>query len=130
MGRAALLGGVREPAQSRARLPASAPGASRAGLAHLAAAEGLTPAGRGGRGLLATPPQLLTSRENARLGEGELQEDSAAVVPVVPVEVRWACAAHLPALMERYGLSPALPVACGRSCPRWCLLPGVVVALS
>lgn len=43
MGRAALLGGVREPAQSRARLPASAPGASRAGLAHLAAAEGLTP---------------------------------------------------------------------------------------
>lgn len=118
MGRAALLGGVREPAQSRARLPASAPGASRAGLAHLAAAEGLT------------PPQLLTSRENARLGEGELQEDSAAVVPVVPVEVRWACAAHLPALMERYGLSPALPVACGRSCPRWCLLPGVVVALS
>lgn len=48
----------------------------------------------------------------------------------VPVEVRWACAAHLPALMEQYGLSPALPVACGRSCPRWCLLPGVVVALS
>lgn len=34
------------------------------------------------------PPQLLTSRENTRLREGDLQKDSAAAVPVVPVEVR------------------------------------------
>lgn len=70
MGRAALLGGVREPAQSRARLPASAPGASRAGLAHLAAAEGLTPAGRGGRGLLATPPPAAHQQRERQAGRG------------------------------------------------------------
>lgn len=34
------------------------------------------------------PPQLLSSRENARLGEGELQKGSAADVPLVAVKVR------------------------------------------
>lgn len=63
-------------------------------------------------------PQLLNSKENTRLAEGELQKDSAADVPL-------ACAAHLPVLMELCGLSPALSMAFGHACPHRCLLPGL-----
>lgn len=82
----------------------------------------LAAAGQEGRGLLA-------SGKNARLGEGELQKDAAADVPLVPVEVRQACVALLPVLMELCTLSPALsmaPALIGASC----LKSGMVVALS